>query len=808
MKTKRIIAAAAALMLSAWASAPVFNRIPDAEVITASAAEDKEITEGVLTYRINGENATIVSCDKDAEGELIIPERLSDYYDITGIADQAFKECTSLTSVEMSDFIREIGKDAFSGCTALVSAKLPPYIPEVPEGMFRGCKNLKEAEIPECVYREIKAIGEEAFYGCISLDEIVLPDGIETIGDRAFEGCTNLAYIDEPETLISVGQDAFKDTMWLEESTKSGHVILNDILLAGQKSESVADLSYDSVRRIASGAYSGCEELTEIHLPFTLEKIDANAFDGCTNLKKVYFNGFEIQWDSLRHYSDMEGNEAVFGTDDITFGDTPMLQYGCFTVRIDGLEYTVTSTEAWVRQIYDETKGDIVIPPEVNGVPVTCIREYAFSMNEDITSVTIPDSVTKIEDSAFKGCTGLTEITVPDSVRFIGDEVFADCSSLAQIKMPAYALHIGNGIFTGTKMYESNRDIGGFVVIDGELVESSADSGDIVIPDTVKKIGDGVFAYSDITSVRIPGSVTEIGENAFFRCRQLTDAVIAEGVEKIGESAFEGTALTEITLPDSLTDIGRGVFDNTSIKKLTIPRGLKDIFNLLNENESIEEVEILSEIDSVEIAIFRDCKALRRVKLPDSVKIIESNAFNGCRNLSDFEIPSGVYEIGPAAFQFCRSLTSVKIPEGVSEISSDAFSKCYELREIYIPAGMGSIYPRAFEYCDKLSDVYFGGTEERWNQIRQYSSPEGNEDLFVNARVHFNSAAPAAGLSGDANEDGKITVSDAVAVLQYIANAEKYALSEQGIKNADCDGTAGITGGDAIMIQKMDAGVN
>ena len=62
-------------------------------------------------------------------------------------------------------------------------------------------------------------------------------------------------------------------------------------------------------------------------------------------------------------------------------------------------------------------------------------------------------------------------------------------------------------------------------------------------------------------------------------------------------------------------------------------------------------------------------------------------------------------------------------------------------------------------------------------------------------------------VSGDANEDGKVNVSDAVAVLQYIANSEKYVLSEQGTKNADCDGETGITGGDAITIQKIDAGI-
>lgn len=60
---------------------------------------------------------------------------------------------------------------------------------------------------------------------------------------------------------------------------------------------------------------------------------------------------------------------------------------------------------------------------------------------------------------------------------------------------------------------------------------------------------------------------------------------------------------------------------------------------------------------------------------------------------------------------------------------------------------------------------------------------------------------------GDVNLDGKITVSDAVAVLQYIANKEKYALKEQAIKNADVDGQKGITGGDAVVIQKVDAGL-
>ena len=62
-------------------------------------------------------------------------------------------------------------------------------------------------------------------------------------------------------------------------------------------------------------------------------------------------------------------------------------------------------------------------------------------------------------------------------------------------------------------------------------------------------------------------------------------------------------------------------------------------------------------------------------------------------------------------------------------------------------------------------------------------------------------------LYGDANLDGKVSISDAVRILQYIANGQKYALEEQGLINADVDGKAGVTGSDAMEIQKYDAKV-
>ena len=83
-------------------------------------------------------------------------------------------------------------------------------------------------------------------------------------------------------------------------------------------------------------------------------------------------------------------------------------------------------------------------------------------------------------------------------------------------------------------------------------------------------------------------------------------------------------------------------------------------------------------------------------------------------------------------------------------------------------------------------------------------------DQNPNLNIVFNYVPESPAVStvpGDANGDGKVNVADAVAVLQYIANKAKFPLDEQGIINADIDGSPGITGSDAIAIQKIDAGV-
>ena len=150
-------------------------------------------------------------------------------------------------------------------------------------------------------------------------------------------------------------------------------------------------------------------------------------------------------------------------------------------------------------------KGNVVIPEEVNYMnrilKVTSIGEYTF-WHCDITSVTIPNSVTNIGDHAFNMCNRMTSLTIPNSVMSIGDYAFEYCSRLTSVTIPNSVTSIGEGAFKVCSRLTS-----------------------VTIGNSVTSIGK--FAFSDcsgLTSVTIPNSVTSIGDYAF-DCENLTTVV-------------------------------------------------------------------------------------------------------------------------------------------------------------------------------------------------------------------------------------------------------------------------------------------
>lgn len=201
---------------------------------------------------------------------------------------------------------------------------------------------------------------------------------------------------------------------------------------------------------------------------------------------------------------------------------------------------------------YNGTDTVVVIPSKINGVTVTTIGTDAF-LGLNITSVTIPASVTEIGSNAFAGCTNLT------SVNYGGD-----WSNLT--------IQSGNPAVEDAAKDAANEQLFDFeftpdntaVIVNNYKCKGTA--ADVTIPSRYKgkpvtAINNAAFPNSAVTSVTIPDSITSIPDAAFVNCSKLTNISIPNSVTYIGFSAFSScTSLKSITLPSSLSTIGNSAF--------------------------------------------------------------------------------------------------------------------------------------------------------------------------------------------------------------------------------------------------------
>ena len=419
----------------------------------------------------------------------------------------------------------------------------------------------------------------------------------------------------------------------------------------------------------------------------------------------------------------------------------------------EGLKYTLLGDGTYSVAIGTCREKDIVIPETYNGKAVTVIANRGF-IGSDITSVVLPQTITKIDYEAFYNCQSLTSINIPSSVVYINDHAFSWCKSLTITADFESAPETWSSTWNYSncpviwKLAQPEYTEGlEFTLINNDTEYAVSDytgsSTEVIIPSTyngktVTSIGYEAFSWCySLTSIEIPSSVTSIGECAFELCYSLTSVVIPSSVTSIGSSAFYNcSSLTSIEIPSSVTSIGDSAFrDCSSLTSIVIPNSVTSIgeyafsgcnnlttvtfgedsqlecinYNAFSSCTSLTSIEIPSSVTSIGDWAFSDCSKLKTVTFGENSQLqsIGEDVFGFCRSLISIEIPESVTSIGDSAFGGCISLTSIEIPSSVTSIGEYAFSGCTSLTSIEIPSSVTSIGNSAFYYCSKLTTVTF-----------------------------------------------------------------------------------------------------
>ncbi len=196
------------------------------------------------TYEVKAAYTTI--------SEAVIPNEF-DGKRVTAIADNGFKECKSLKTVQIPESIESIGYSAFASCIMLESIEIPSSVKDIKSYTFGECTSLRSVILPE----GIKVISDLIFINCESLENVNIPDGVVQIGEFAFAECSALKEIFLPDGLTNIGERAFIRCSSLEK------VRLPDSLI-----------------RIEGFGFNACAKLEKIVLPAALEYVGWMAFAG------------------------------------------------------------------------------------------------------------------------------------------------------------------------------------------------------------------------------------------------------------------------------------------------------------------------------------------------------------------------------------------------------------------------------------------------------------------------------------------------------------------------------------------------
>ena len=636
---------------------------------TVASAHDFEV-EGIYYTITDATNKTVEvtyrgsyynSYDNEYTGSVVIPESVTydgTTYSVTSIGEIAFRGCTGLTSITIPNSVTSIEHDAFAYCTGLTSITIPNSVTSIENYAFLGCKELTSITIPNSV----TSIGNHTFDGCTELTSITIPNSVTSIGNYAFLGCTGLTSITIPNSVTSIGNDAFNGCTGLTSITIPNSVTSIESYAFYYCTGLTSVVIPNSVTSIEDYAFYYCSGLTSIEIPNSVTSIGKRAFRGCSGLASIVISNSVT---SIGNYAfeDCTGLKTVINFSNLTFSKGSSSNgyvayyadkvYNACNGSIEGDFIFGKPNDVNTLLYYLGNAKEITLPADYNGENYV-IGNDAFNGCSGLTSIEIPDSVTRIGEAAFAGCSNLKKLKIPGNVKSIENHAFDKCGMLNHIVFEAGndTLHIGYRYSYNEGLFEQCK-------IDTLLLNRNI---------KFRNQNYGAFnsnnASKRLKFVEIGDSVTYIPDELFRGCQNIVNLKIGKNISFIGKNAFRScSGLENLQIGHSKTTkctIGEYAFADC-----------KDLKTVHINNAVIEH------------GAFYDCISLDKLTLNDEVTTIESYAFYGCTSLEELNTGNGVRAVEDNAFSGCTGLKEIILGKRLNYIGNGVFGNCENIETIY-----------------------------------------------------------------------------------------------------------------------------
>ncbi|MBQ8892854.1 MAG: leucine-rich repeat protein [Clostridia bacterium] len=425
-----------------------------------------------VTYNAN--MTRVIYCNRSKTGAYVMPDT------VTEIGDNAFSNCTGLTSVTVSKNVTSIVYGAFANCSALSKISMPDTVVEIGTYAFAECESLATVDLPE----NLVVIGEKSFYNS-GLTALTTPGSLISIGEEAFANSA-IANLTLNEGLQHIDYAAFYKTPVKKVALPDSFVSSGSYIFA--YCTKLESLTFgNQLTGIASNSFIGCSALRSVTFPENIEFIGRDAFARCTALEEAVFENEGIQISSSAFYScalkELKLGNSVTEIEQYTFAGNDFTEialpesvtdiaYGAFAncKSLKNIDVPASAINIAAR-VFDNTAW-YEEQPDGEVYLEHIFYDYKGYMSKD-TVVVVKDGTTTLADNSFEDCRGMSGVQLPDSLKVIGEQAFYDCDGLTDLIIPEGVTSIGYYAFQGCDSLTT-----------------------LVLPATLEYIGYGAFSYA------------------------------------------------------------------------------------------------------------------------------------------------------------------------------------------------------------------------------------------------------------------------------------------------------------------------